>query len=474
MTIKPSKIVVVILSGGSGSRLWPVSRENYPKPFIRLSDGQSLLQKAFLRALHLQGVVEIITVTNRDHLFITLDHYETLNDRNINVEFILEPFGKNTAPAILAAAIKIIERHGPETMMLVLPADQLVEDQVAFEKAVEDALKLALQDKLVTFGIKPHAPDTSFGYLEVEGSSVKRFIEKPDIDNAKKYVNQKNFFWNSGMFVFPIKTFLAEAKTHMNLLYQQVESTISSSHYQEPNRLFLDPEIFKLIIGDSIDYALLEKTAALAVVTCDLGWSDLGSWETLTNLSPPDAMGNRVHGKSLLVNTENSSVYGGDRLVGMVGMHNTIVVETADAVLVVDKKHTQEVKALYAELKRMNNDIYSSHKKVYRPWGNFTVLVETTTFKVKHVFVKPGHELSLQKHKFRAEHWVVVKGVATVMNNGKKILLKEDESTYISKGHIHQLLNEQTSMLEFIEVQSGEYLGEDDIERINDKYNRLS
>jgi mannose-1-phosphate guanylyltransferase/mannose-6-phosphate isomerase len=472
MTSKCPKIIVVILSGGSGSRLWPVSRENYPKPFIQLGDGQSLLQKAFLRGSLIPGVAEIITVTNRDHLFVTLDHYESLDDRNIKKEFILEPFGKNTAPAILAAALQIHQRHGPETMMLILPADQLVDDQIAFEKAVKDALKLASQEKLVTFGIKPHTPDTSFGYLEVEGSNVKRFVEKPNIDDAKKFIAEEHFFWNAGMFLFQIKTFLSEAKIHMSLLYKQLEETISSSIFQYPNRLFLNADFFKLVKSDSIDYALLEKSNAIAVVTCDLGWCDLGSWEALTDLLPSDAMGNRTSGKALLVNTENSSVYGSDRLVGMVGMQNAIVVETSDAVLVVNKRHAQEVKNLFTELKMMNDDRYAYHKKVYRPWGNFTVLIESPTFKVKHVFVKPGHELSLQKHRFRAEHWVVVKGIATVMNNGNKIMLKEDESTYISKGHVHQLLNEQTSMLEFIEVQSGEYLGEDDIERLSDKYER--
>jgi mannose-1-phosphate guanylyltransferase/mannose-6-phosphate isomerase len=469
------KLVVTILSGGAGSRLWPISRENYPKPFIKLPDNESLLQKALLRGAHIPSVVEILTVTNRDLLFLTINDFEAIKHKGIPKKFILEPVGRNTAPAIIAACLETISNHGEDAYMLILPADHIVQDQIAFEEAVKEALSLAGQNKLVTFGIKPGKPDTSYGYIEAEGSAVKRFIEKPNLENATTYFDQGNFYWNAGMFCFKAKTFLQEIKKYAEPMLNEVLNTIHHSRRENESefpRLFLDSKSFEKIIPDSIDYALFEKSSNVAVVPCEIGWSDVGSWTALTDLMDHDDMGNRIQGNALLHLTKNSSVYGQNRMIGLIGVDNLIVAETDDAVLVVDKAHAQEVKFLYQKLKADKNDLYQWHKEVHRPWGSYTVLCEGERFKVKRIFVKAHHELSLQRHRHRAEHWVVVKGEAAVINNDQKIILKENESIYIPKGNAHQLINQKDSILEIIEVQSGDYVGEDDIERIHDKYKR--
>jgi len=469
------KLIITILSGGSGSRLWPLSRENYPKPFIKLSDNQSLLQKALLRGADLPSVAEILTVTNRELLFLTIDDFEAVEHKPIPKSFILESVGKNTAPAIISAVLEVINKHGEDAYMLILPADHIVQNKAAFESAVKEAIVLATKEKLVTFGIKPYRADTSYGYIEVEGSDVKTFIEKPNLENAQDYLNRGNFYWNAGMFCFKAKTFLQEIKKYAEPMLNEIVYAIQNSRRENESeypRLFLDTKSFEKIIPDSIDYALFEKSSKVAVVPCDIGWSDVGSWTALTDLIDQDDMGNRVQGKALLHHTKNSSVYGHNRMIGLIGVDNLIVAETDDAVLVMDKGYSQEVKFLYQKLKTDKNDLYKWHKEVHRPWGSYTVLCEGERFKVKRIFVKPYHELSLQKHQHRAEHWVVVKGEAAIINNDKKIVLNENESTYIPKGNTHQLINQKDSMLEIIEVQSGDYVGEDDIERIHDKYKR--
>jgi mannose-1-phosphate guanylyltransferase len=469
------KLVVTILSGGSGSRLWPVSRENYPKPFIKLSDNQSLLQKAFLRGVNLPSVAEILTVTNRELLFLTIDDFEAVDHKLIPKSFILEPVGRNTAPAIISAALEVINKHSEDAYMLILPADHIVQDQKAFEKAVKEAILLATKDKLVTFGIKPDRADTSYGYIEIEGAEVKQFIEKPNLEKAKDYLKQGNFYWNAGMFCFKAKTFLQEIKKYAEPMLNGIIDVIQQSRRENESeypRLFLDNKSFEKIVPDSIDYALFEKSRKVAGVPCNIGWSDVGSWTALTDLMDQDDMGNRIKGNTLLHLTKNSSVYGHNRMIALIGVDNLIVAETDDAILVMDKGHAQEVKFLYQKLKADQNDLYQWHKEVHRPWGSYTVLCEGERFKVKRIFVKPYHELSLQKHQHRAEHWVVVKGEATIINNDQKIILKENESTYISKNNTHQLINQKNSILEVIEVQSGDYVGEDDIERIHDKYKR--
>ncbi len=470
-----NKLITTILSGGSGSRLWPVSRENFPKPFIKVTDGESLIQKTYLRTLKLPCLVEVLTVTNRELLFLTIDEYELSEKCPPHKRFILEPFGRNTAPAIIAAALETKEKYGEDAVMLVLSADHLVQNDAAFNDAVKKAINIANEGYLVTFGIKPNRPDTSFGYLEVENGLVKQFIEKPNLDKAKAYIQQESFFWNAGIFCFSVKTFLSEIEIHAKKMLSDVEKTIEASRREEDqafSKLFLDRVNFENVENNSIDYVLFEKSKKVAAVPCDIGWSDIGSWSSLTDLYRPDSHGNRVQGKGIFHNTKNSSIYSDKRLVSLVGVENLIVVETDDALLVVHKDHIQEIKDLYNHFKETNNDIYKWHNEVHRPWGSFIVLCEDSLFKVKLIYVKPHQELSLQVHEHRSEHWVVVKGKATIINNNEKIYLSENESTYIPKNHIHQLLNESDELLNVIEVQSGSYLGEDDIKRIIDKYKR--
>jgi mannose-1-phosphate guanylyltransferase / mannose-6-phosphate isomerase len=469
------KMVVTILSGGSGSRLWPLSRENHPKPFIRLADGESLLQKAFSRGAALASVVEVLTVTNRELIYLTLDDYAEVNTAGHKTSFILEPVGRNTAPAIISAALQISKQHGPDALMLVLSADHLVLDQGAFEQAVAEAVKLAAKDKLVTFGIKPTSPETGFGYIESDGHDVLRFVEKPSAEKAQAYVDAGNYYWNSGMFCFTAGALLNEVAHHSADMLNAVKDCIAAStveHFNDSERLLLDLAAFEQVPDDSIDYALLEKSNQVAVVPCNIGWSDIGSWLALTNLVKPDSAGNRTSGHVVLHETNNVSVHSTERLVSVVGLSDLIVVETPDAVLVVNKHQTQDVKHIFNSLKNTDDERHRLHNEVHRPWGTYTVLQDSKAFKVKRIFVKPGHRLSLQSHQYRAEHWVVVSGVADVINDDKRLTLNPGESTFIEAGHVHQLYNPGEDALEIIEVQTGSYLGEDDIERYSDHYGR--
>lgn len=469
-----SKLIVTILSGGAGSRLWPLSRENYPKPFIRLKDNQSLLQKAFLRGVNLPSTVEILTVTNRELIYLTIDHYEELK-RPIKQQFILEPEGKNTAAAVAAAAIDIINRYGDEAYMLVLPADHIVIDEKAFAQAVEEAMSLAEKNHLATFGIKPTSADTGYGYIEANQKKVLRFVEKPSEKKALEYFKSDKFFWNSGMFCFKASIVLDEMKKYCPDILEATQKAIIQSKVEEgfsSPRLILDPDAFKEVPSNSIDYALLEKSNHVAVVPCSIGWSDIGSWNAFSELNKPDLKNNRVQGEAMLYNTKNSSVIADKRLVVLIGMEDVIVVDTTDAILVTHKSHTQDVKTIYSQLKEGKEELYKVHREVHRPWGSYMVLEDEPGFKVKRIIVKPQSRLSLQSHEHRAEHWVVVKGEAEITNNDKKIRLKENQSTYIEQGHKHQLINSTNIPLEIIEVQSGVYLGEDDIMRYEDEYGR--
>ena len=465
------KIIVTIISGGAGSRLWPVSRKNFPKPFIKLNDGESLLQKALSRALNLNFIVEILTVTSQDLFYLTLNEYQSI-DTVLPKNFILEPSGKNTAPAIISASLDILGRYGEDALMLILPADQIIQNEVLFQQAVEEAISFALDGKLVAFGITPDSPNTSYGYIQFDGNAVINFIEKPNKEIAEQYILSGDFCWNSGMYCFSIKTFLEEVKLHSNKIFEKINLTFNKSYRQSDGNssvLFLDKS-FSGIDDISIDYALFEKSNNINIVHCNIGWNDVGSWEALTNLIHEDSYGNRGQGEVLFQDTKNSSIYSNKRLVCLLGVNNLIVIETDDAVLVLDKSKSQEVKSIYSFLKDEKNHLYEWHKKIHRPWGNFTVLFEGKNFKVKHILIKPQEEISMQKHNFRSEHWVIVRGIATIINDGKKFHLKENESTYIPQGVIHQIINEADNELEIIEVQSGSYINEDDIIRIKDKY----
>lgn len=474
------KIIPTILCGGAGSRLWPVSRESHPKPFIRLADGQSLLQKAWLRGAGLPGVTEVLTVTNRDLFFKTEDEYRQVAGstyKDLGNSFILEPFGRNTAPAITAAALQVAAAHGQDALLLVLAADHLITDQPAFAQAVAQARKLAQQGKLVTFGIRPEAPETGYGYIEAEGNTVLRFVEKPSLEKAKEYVASGRYFWNSGMFCFAAGALIGEMERHSPAILSAVRICLERSRRAEGkgfSQIELNSEAFDQVPDDSIDYAIMEKSGNVAVVPCCIGWSDIGSWSALGDLSEPDAQGNRIEGEVLLHDVSNCYIQSSERIVGAVGINNLIVIDTPDALLIAGRDRSQDVKHLYASLKTQGHEAHKLHRTVHRPWGTYTVLEEGARFKIKRIEVKPGASLSLQMHRHRSEHWIVVSGTAKVVNSDCELFVNTNESTCIPAGHKHRLENPGVVNLVMIEVQSGEYLGEDDIVRFDDKYGRVS
>ena len=480
MPNKITPLIPTILCGGAGSRLWPISREQHPKPFIRMDDGRSLLQKAYLRGANIAGVSELITVTNRELFFKTEDEYrevDALVETTINNNYILEPFGRNTAPAIASATLFADERYGKEAILLVLAADHLITDQASFSEAVAKAVELAKSGKLVTFGINPTGPETGYGYIEANGTEVIRFVEKPTREKAEEYLQSGRFLWNSGMFCFTVGAMIHEMEEHcpeildasrLCLLHSQLAS---GKHF---NQLELISEYFEVVPDDSIDYAVMEKTRNAAVTSCDIGWSDIGCWKALGDLSTPDSNNNRIQGVALVQDSTNCTIKGSDRVIGAIGLNNLIIIDTPDALLIADKNHAQDVKKIYAQLKSQNHDAHKHHLTVQRPWGNYTVLEEGPHFKIKRIEVKPRATLSLQLHHHRSEHWIVVSGEAKVTNNDQELVLKVNESTYILAKHKHCLENVGPDLLVMIEVQTGDYLGEDDIVRFHDIYGRCS
>ncbi len=504
-------LIPTILCGGAGSRLWPVSRELHPKPFIRLADGQSLLQKAWLRGAVLPDVAETLTVTNRELFFKTEDEYRevaAIPGSRIN-RFILEPFGRNTAPAIAAAALQVAATHGEEACLLVLAADHLIADQTAFAFAVTQAMQLATQGKLVTFGIQPDMPETGYGYIEADidspllaggitsdsaalppsrmassfseglggraGYPVLRFVEKPNLEKAKEYLASGRYLWNSGMFCFQAGFMLREMEQHCPAILEATRACMAQSRIAEGkgfSQLDLDATTFRLVPDESIDYAVMEKSRNVAVVPCNIGWSDIGSWTALGDLTAPDAQGNRIEGEVVLHDVSNCYIQSNQRMVGAVGVKDLVIIDTPDAVLIADRSCAQDVKHLYARLKADGHEAHRLHCTVHRPWGTYTVLEEGKQFKIKRIEVKPGASLSLQMHHHRSEHWIVVSGMARVVNGQQELFVNTNESTYIPAGHKHRLENPGLLNLVMIEVQSGEYLGEDDIVRFEDIYGR--
>ena len=467
-------LIPVILCGGAGSRLWPVSRETHPKPFMRLADGQSLLQKTFLRAAALPDVGEIVTVTNRELFFKTEDEYRSLVPEGIRKTFLLEPFGRNTAPAVAAAALQMQRTYGDDALLLVLPADHLIADLPAFHAAVAEAGQLARDGDIVTFGIRPDRPDTGFGYIEFQGHAVKRFVEKPDLQTAIGYLESGRFLWNSGMFCFKAGVMLREMASLCPEILESTRACLDGARTAagaEVLQVELEAECFGKIPEKSIDYAVMEGTRTAAVVPCDIGWSDIGSWNAISDLAVADGQGNRVLGEAILHDTQNC-YFQSDRLVGAVGVQDLVVIDTPDALLIANRGNTQDVKHLYARLKAQGHDAHKLHRTVHRPWGTYSVLEEGPQFKIKRIEVKPGASLSLQMHHHRSEHWIVVNGTADVVNGEQRLALKTNQSTYIPAGHKHRLTNPGVIDLVMIEVQSGEYLGEDDIVRFEDNYGR--
>ena len=475
MIDSPSMLIPVILCGGVGSRLWPVSREQHPKPFMLLSDGQSLVQKAFVRGATLPDVAELLTVSNRDLLFKARDHYRAVNDQQLPTSFILEPFGRNTAAAVAAAALYVQQAHGPDALMLVLAADHLIANTKAFAEAVAQASTLAAQGRLVTFGVQPTAPETGYGYIEADGHRVLRFVEKPSLEKAQDYLASGRFLWNSGMFCFSARTVLAEMARHCPAILEATQACLqasTSASGKQFKQIELDATLFADVPDESIDFALMEKSDQVAVVPCDIGWSDIGSWSAIGELTPADRDGNRVQGEAVLHDTQDCIVQGGGRLIATVGVHDLVIVDTPDALLVADRARSQDVKHVFAKLKLQGHEAHKLHRTVHRPWGTYTVLEEGDHFKIKRIVVKPGASLSLQMHHHRSEHWIVVSGTALVINGERELMLRINESTYIPSGHKHRLVNPGLLDLVMIEVQSGEYLGEDDIVRFEDNYGR--
>lgn len=469
-------VVPVIICGGAGSRLWPLSRENHPKPLIRLADGRSLIQHALLRALALPGARDVITVTNRELFFAIEDEYRQLGVDCGRRRFLLEPEGRNTAAAVAAACLEAAAALGGETVLCILPADHVIADVPALAEAVERAEKLARKGRIVTFGIKPDRPETGYGYIEADGTDVLRFVEKPDLETARQYLESGRFSWNSGMFCFQAQAMIQLMETLCPEILEGCRKSLDAAHRidgpQDVERIELDAERFSKVPSNSIDYAVMEKAPNVSVVPCDVGWNDIGSWAALGEQYADDGQGNRTIGSVMAIGARGNVIHSSDRLIGVVGVEDLIVADTPDALLVTTKERAQEVRQLYDRLKREGNPLHRIHRTVYRPWGSYTVLEEGPRFKIKRIEVKPGARLSLQMHHHRAEHWVVVSGTARVVNGDKEMMLITDQSTYIPCGARHRLENPGIMPLVLIEVQTGDYLGEDDIVRFDDVYGR--
>ena len=460
----------VILAGGTGTRLWPLSRELYPKQILNLTGDCSLLQATTKRVAGLAGILPPLFVVGEEHRFMTRNQLDELGLEPLSI--LLEPLGRNTAPAICAAVLYSLSQNDEETVLLVLPSDHLISDSRAFEVAVAEAAALAVDGHLVTFGIKPPAPETGYGYIEKgEGHTVASFVEKPDASTARRYLEQGNYFWNSGMFAFTAETFVGEMKKHAPQIYDAMHKSVEKG---QPDGTFfrLDEEAMAECPSDSIDYALMEKSDRVAMVPVDLGWSDIGSWQALWEVSEKDEAGNVVQGDVMLEASTNNLIRSEHRLVAVVGLEDTLVVETADAVLVAPLARSQDVKKIVNRLKDQNKEEHRLHRTVYRPWGSYTVFEEQPRFKIKRINVNPGAKLSMQMHHHRSEHWVVVTGTARVTKGDEVFMLHENQSTYISAGERHRLENPGSIDLELIEVQNGTYLGEDDIVRFDDEYGR--
>ena len=467
-------IIPVILCGGSGTRLWPLSRKSYPKQLLALTGEQTLLQQTVSRLRGLQDVGAPIVICNEEHRFLVAEQLRAVMDEPCTI--ILEPIGRNTCPAVTIAAL-----HGltvaEDVSLLVLPADHLIADVPVFLEAVHRADSYAVQNKLVTFGIKPTAPETGYGYIKAgaecgAGYELDCFVEKPDLQTAVSYVDSGDYHWNSGMFLFRAKAFLAELVQFNSEMLECCREAYKKSQ-RDLDFLRLDKEKFSQCPDDSIDYAVMEKTKNGVVIPVDPGWSDIGSWSALWEVGVQDENGNVTSGDVITYDTSNSYIHAENRLVATAGLDHHIVVETSDAILVADKDHVQDVKQLVQQLKVQDRSETNLHRRVYRPWGSYEGVSFGERFQVKLITVNPGSILSLQMHHHRAEHWVVVSGTARITKGDDVFVLSENESTFIPLGVTHRLENPGVIPLELIEVQSGSYLGEDDIVRFEDQYGRV-
>jgi mannose-1-phosphate guanylyltransferase/mannose-6-phosphate isomerase len=473
-----ASITPVILSGGSGTRLWPLSRELYPKQLLPLVGEQTMLQDTLLRLEGAPGIKAPILVCNVEHRFLAAEQLSHVCRAPATI--ILEPVGRNTAPAVAVAALAAASAsdRAEDPLLLILPADHVIRDRAAFHRAIAAGARAAEAGSLVTFGIVPTGPETGYGYIrnarstDGAASKVQQFVEKPDSAQAQRYVDSGEYLWNSGMFLFRAGRYLEALRTHAPDILESCRRAFIEAR-KDLDFVRLDEAAFTSCRSDSIDYAVMEKTDAAVVVPLDAGWSDVGNWATLSAVRSSDGSENVLVGDVVVEDTHNCYVYSSARLVATVGLRDHVVVETDDAVLVAPKSRVHEVKKLVERLKAAGRDETTLHRKVYRPWGAYDSIQNGERYQVKHITVKPGAKLSLQMHHHRAEHWIVVRGTAEVTRGDEVFLLTENQSTYIPLGTRHRLANPGTLPLELIEVQSGSYLGEDDIVRFNDTYGRV-
>lgn len=465
-------MIPVILSGGSGTRLWPLSRSQHPKQFLPLVSSNTMLQETMLRLHGMTDMKPPVGVCNEDHRFMMAEQLREIGAQPSAI--ILEPVGKNTAPAVALAALTA---DSPDEVLLVLPADHVIANVPVFQQAVAKANDLARQGNLVTFGIVPTEPQTGYGYIKAgetngEGSfAVAAFVEKPDYPTAEAYVKSGDYYWNSGMFAFTAGRYLQELEKFQPAMLTACKQALSGAQ-RDIDFVRLDGEAFMKCPSDSIDYAVMEKTDQAVVIPLDANWNDVGSWSALWDVTPKDEHGNAINGDVMTLDTEDSFLHSGSKLIATVSVNNLIVVETDDAVMIAAKDRVQDVKKIVDQLKGAKRSEADIHSKVYRPWGYYHLIDNGERFQAKRIVVKPGAKLSLQKHHHRAEHWIVVKGTAKVTKGDQQLLLTENESTYIPLGVTHCLENPGVIPLEMVEVQSGSYLGEDDIVRFQDDYGR--
>jgi len=475
-------MLAIVLCGGSGTRLWPVSREAMPKPFMKVGNGPSLLQRTALRAVRV-GASSCLVVTNAEYTFKTIEEFAELGERGpAAMQLLLEPVGRNTAPAIAAACCLLESQGRGREALIVLPADHLIQDEERFARVVTHAAQLAQQGRIVLFGIQPTLPETGFGYIECAAvpvgeaeQSVRRFVEKPSPEKAAEFLAAGNYLWNSGMFCFTAETMLAALQRHAPTVLDAVRGAVAKGKApaQQPARLLLDRAAFQSAPDISIDCAVMEQESNVLVLAGDFGWSDIGSWRAVAEEFEHDAGGNTTSGDVLLADCQNVHAQTEDRLIAAVGLTDVVIVDTPDAVLVCDRHASQRVKDVVNELKRRGHDTHKLHRTVTRPWGTYTTLQEGSHFKIKRIEVKPGASLSLQMHHHRSEHWVVVSGTGRVTVDDKVVLLAPNESTYVPVGAKHRLENPGRVPLTLIEVQCGDYVGEDDIVRFDDIYGRV-
>jgi len=464
----------IIMAGGSGSRLWPLSRQLNPKQFLPLADADFSMLQATIQRLAGLGAALPRLICNEQHRFLAAEQLRLLGLEKAGI--LLEPVGRNTAPAIALAALQACSET-EDPILLVLAADHLIKDVEAFQTCIQTALPLAQDGKLVTFGIVPTHAETGYGYIEqgidvgIGGFKVSRFVEKPDLVTAQEYLANGSYFWNSGMFMFRASRYLEELETYRPDILAACRAALAGGS-QDMHFTRVDEAAFAACPDDSVDYAVMEKTADAVMVPLDAGWSDIGSWTALWDVSDKDQQGNVFKGDVLNQQSRNTYVHADSRLVATVGLDDLVIVETKDAVLVAHKDHVQDVKKIVEQLKNGSRTEHINHREVYRPWGVYDSVDNGHRYQVKRITVKPGAKLSVQMHHHRAEHWIVVSGTARVTNGDKTYLVCENESTYIPIGQIHALENPGVIPLELIEVQSGSYLGEDDIVRFEDKYGR--